>query len=43
MALLLCWEGDTQALKFVGERYWPRTEVSPLQGQDVVFRWASPE
>ena len=43
MALLLCREGDTQALKFVGERYWPRNEASPLQGQDVVFRWASAE
>ena len=38
-----CREGDTQALKFVGERYWPRNEASPLQGQDLVFRWASAE
>ena len=43
MALLLCREGDTQALKFVGERYWRRNEASPLLGQDVVFRWASTE
>ena len=37
-----CREGDTQALKFVGERYWPRTETVTLHAENaeqVDARW----
>ena len=37
-----CREGDTQALKFVGERYWPRTDTVTLHAESaeqVDTRW----
>ena len=37
-----CREGDAQALKFVGERYWPRTDTVTLHAENaeqVDARW----